>query len=658
MKHHKQKTKRTSSQPLLTPARKRAFFLITAALPFVLFLGLEIILRLFGYGPDLSLFTTEVIAGKTYHVMNPDVKARYFSRVEFNPGTSPDYFSVPKDTGVFRIFFLGGSTTVGYPYGYGGSFSSFLRDRLRKTFPEKRAEIINVGMTATNSFTVNDIAEELVEYEPDLLVVYDGHNEFYGALGVASHESAGYGRWLSKVYLKLVHFRVVQLAQHIFAAAASFFPQSYEPEQGTMMERLARGQYIPSGSKLYQQGLEIFRKNIDELKTLCVKNNIPLILSSQVSNLRDMPPFISGNSSGAILHRSDIPLHPDSAIVICRSLLANDSTEAITHYRLAKALDSLGHKSESEYEYKKARDFDMLRFRTSSDFNDVIRNTASEPEHVYVADLESVLRKYARDSIIGHDLILEHLHPNSRGYFLMAKEYAYVMKKHHLFATEDEWKSRDTIHDELLWKIKPLTEFDELCAQRRTSILISGWPFTQSGNSEDSPPKGELNEIVERVVKGKITWEAGHVTSAEYYARNDMPEKAESEYKVLINQIPLNVSAYLVLAQLYVKEQKLQEAKEMLTKSLSIEKTLFAYRTLGTMAMNDGDNARAIELLKEAVAIGKLSMEHAESAYLLALAFARNKQKDLAIMELRSLLTEQPRFKKANDLLQRLQREQ
>ena len=111
-------------------SKKRLYMSITVALPFLLFIVVELGLRLFSYGPDLSLFVTESIGGKPYYRMNPAVKDRYFSRFTFTPTTSMDYFEMPKPKGVYRIFCLGGSTTVGYPYWYNGSFSSFLRDQL------------------------------------------------------------------------------------------------------------------------------------------------------------------------------------------------------------------------------------------------------------------------------------------------------------------------------------------------------------------------------------------------------------------------------------------------------------------------------------------------------------------------------------------------
>ena len=267
--------------------------MITLSFPLVLFIALEVGLRAFHYGPNLSLFTEDTVAGKKVYIKNPEVKGRYFTRFLFNPSTSPDYFSRAKPTGTFRIFCLGGSTTVGYPYWYNAAFSTFLRDRLRRIFTDKNIEVINVGMTATNSYTVLDMTQELINYEPDLFIVYDGHNEFYGALGVASHESFASARWLTLAYLKLVHYRTFLLLRDAYQRVTTIFRSASAPDMGgTMMEKLARGQYITYGSALYRDGFEIFKSNLEDLKALCERHNTPVILSSQVSNLRGQPPFI------------------------------------------------------------------------------------------------------------------------------------------------------------------------------------------------------------------------------------------------------------------------------------------------------------------------------------------------------------------------------
>jgi len=621
--------KDAQSPPELSSKRKRLFFLITVSFPFASLVLLEIALRVFQYGPNLSLFITEEIAGKEYHIMNPDVKYRYFSRVEFSPNTSMDYFLVPKPAGKYRIFCLGASTTVGFPYGYAGSFSAFLRDRLRAVFPDRDVEIINLGMTATNSFTVLDIARELVDYEPDLLIDYGGHNEFYGALGIASYESSGSQRWLTELYLRLVHVRTFLLVRDLIAHVTGFFRSSPETDRhGTMMERLARGKYVPYRGETYNACLDIFKRNLAELKALAVRYRLPLIVSSQVSNLRDQAPFVS----------------------------AVDTFRADLEYRRARVLDSLGNKQNARFAYRNARDYDELRFRASGDFNNALRDAADDTL-VFFTDAERYLEANSPDSIVGNNLILEHLHPNAKGYFLIAKAYAQTMRERGLLAKPDAWRERDTVSDERLWQERSLTDLDELCAQRRIGILTSGWPFTEAGVPVDTFGESDsFGKIVSRMVHAELTWEQGHVAAAEYYQGRGEYARAEQEYRVLIRQSPYNVSPYLRLAQAYLAEGSQEDAVAVLRQSLSVEKTFFAGRVLGTVALNEKRPEKAIEYLEDAYARAGGIAERSEGGYLLALAYTRSGRNVQAINLLQQILRENPADAQSRRLLQFLQR--
>ena len=403
---------------------------ITLAVPIVGLILLELTLRAIHYGPNLSLFITEDIRGTPYHVMNPAVKSRYFARVPFAPSTSPDYFLVPKPADTYRIFCLGGSTTVGYPFWYNGSFSSYLRDRFRMMLPGRRVELVNVGMTATNSFTVLDMARDIMDFEPDLLVVYDGHNEFYGALGVASHESFDTPRWLTLVGLRALRFRTVLLVRDIVGALLGLFAGQETPRPlGTMMEKLARGQYIPYGSETYWQGVDVFRENVRELSELCASEQVPLVLGTQVSNLRDQPPFVSGDPRGNAEQRRrfhtavnagltfQMNEEPDSALDAFRRAADMDSLNAEPFFQIGRCLEQLGSGAKAADAYRRARDLDQLRFRASTDLNRVILEAASRPG-VAAVDMEKVFAGASPDSLIGLTLMFEHLHPRSRGYFL------------------------------------------------------------------------------------------------------------------------------------------------------------------------------------------------------------------------------------------------
>jgi tetratricopeptide (TPR) repeat protein len=662
---NKRKQKPISHPREISASKQRWFVIFTLAFPIILLLFVELILKAIDYGPDLSLFTTEEIGGRTYHIMNPDVKGRYFSRVAFSPNTSPDYFEVPKPKGTFRIFCLGGSTTVGYPYSYVGSFSTFLRDRLNRLFPERRIEVINLGMTATNSYTVVDLAKELVDYEPDMFCVYDGHNEFYGALGIASHESITASRWLTKLYLRLVRVRTFLFLRDLYGLLGGLFHQQAADEpSGTMMERLARGRYIAYGSTEYNTALDSFRANLNELRSICTQNNIYLLVGSQVSNLRDQPPFVTQDSPHWS-QQEKLQFHltfnrgiahllnglPDSALREFDRAMLFDSLRADLRYQRGGCLDSLGLKRAARTEYEKARDFDMLRFRASSDFNNALHQI-EDGQRVFFVDIERKFRANSPDSLIGNNLILEHLHPNARGYFLIAKEFTWPMHRNQILADEKTWNERDCLDDDKLWSDRPLTELDSICAHRRTDLLTSGWPFRPDTKTiPPPPPEDTLGTIAAEMVEGRITWEQGHVAAASLFETRSQLDKAEKEYRALVNQIPVNVSAYLKLGQAYLRQGKNEEAAGILLASTRVEQTPYANRTLGMLALHPKD---AIPFFEKALALSGAPNEKTEIGFLLADAYNREGSTDRAVTQLQQVLQWTPNFPPARNLLQQI----
>lgn len=645
------------------------FIATTFLVPVVFFVSLEVMLRLVHYGPDLSLFTTETIRGRTYHIMNPGVKNRYFYSVQFNPSTGPDYFFVPKPAGTYRIFCLGGSTTVGYPYWYNASFSTFVRDRLRATFPGKPVEVINVGMTATNSFTALDMARDLMGYEPDLLLVYDGHNEFYGALGVASHESFRAPRWLTNLYLRAIHLRTILLLRQGIASAAGLFSTVQQTQPlGTMMEKLARGQFIPYGSATYRDGLETFRGNLEDLRDLCRSHGVPLILATQVSNLRDQPPFVSGEMpqperrmalnemiNWGLTHYMEG--NPDSALTTFRTALSFDSLRAETHYHVARCLDRMGDHHGAETEYIAARDYDQLRFRTSSDFNGIILSM-EDGGGTFAVDMEQEFRASAPDSLIGKTLLFEHLHPRAYGYFLMGRAYARTMREHALCASAAEWEAADTVDETRLWNSRPVTTLDERTAIRRTEILISGWPFASQFPIVDAVNKNDtLGLITEKLTKGQIGWLDAHDEAAKFYLSRGQPDNAEGEYRAVLNQVPqLSVQAYLRLAKTLFDQHKTEEMGKVLRASMEIEPTILACRALGDIALNSRKAPEAIPFYEKMFTFPQSPPEQVENGVLLAQAYALAGRPDDARRELMKVLKLKPDHAGALRLLQSLPR--
>ena len=87
-------------------------------------------------------------------------------------------FLAEKPAKGLRIFALGGSSAYGYPWGAPVAFTAILGDVLATALPDRRVEAINVSGISYAIHRLRFVAAEIMEYEPDLLIVYSGHNEF------------------------------------------------------------------------------------------------------------------------------------------------------------------------------------------------------------------------------------------------------------------------------------------------------------------------------------------------------------------------------------------------------------------------------------------------------------------------------------------------
>ncbi|MBN1522225.1 MAG: SGNH/GDSL hydrolase family protein [Candidatus Aureabacteria bacterium] len=197
----------------------------------------------------------------------------------------PDQMKYVKEKNDFRIFCMGGSTTQGYPYFINGSFPAFLEGMLRIRCKEKDVEVVNLGVTAMNSYGVLDFMKMVPEYQPDLIVIYMGHNEFFGAMGSASNLFWGTNRVAVRFFLKLQEFKVYLLARDVFYKIKGYFKKP-RPLTSTLMREIVRVKEIPVRSPLRPLTMENFKQNLEDILLSAKKNNIPVLISTVVCNLK------------------------------------------------------------------------------------------------------------------------------------------------------------------------------------------------------------------------------------------------------------------------------------------------------------------------------------------------------------------------------------
>ncbi len=577
-----QSTTKQTRRHELSPGKRWLFRIIVLSLPLLFFLLLEAFLQLVQYGGNLSLFVPLKGEYARYKTVNPLVGRRFFFNQSTVPTPNNDVFLKEKPANGLRIFVLGGSTTAGYPFSPNIMFSRILYFLLKKAYPDRHVEVINTAMAAINTYALVDFLEEIMAEQPDAILIYAGHNEFYGALGVASYESLGRNPAVIIAYLKLKKFRtfllirdgVVWLKHRLATLMGKEIPAD---PSATLMERIVANQQIPYHSPLYYAGLQQFKRNMQFILRKCQQHGIPVVVSELVANIRDLPPFVSVTSDS----------FPEAAAI----------------YQHARTLEHQERWQEAQQAYYHAKDLDALRFRATEELNAQIHKLALHYK-IPVVPMKAYFEKASYHGLIGDSLMVDHLHPNIRGYFLMAQAfYETLMKANVLGRATAHYKLKPFLHQ--LRRIS-YTALDSVYGDIRVRVLKGGWPFQK----HKGPNKALLNFkpanpyealAFKAWATNKLTIEKAHVQLAEQFEKQKQWKKALAEYQALLHLTPYNVSPYLNIARLYIEHQELKAALPYLLESLKLESTAYAQKWVGQILLQMGQKQRALPYLQRAV---------------------------------------------------------
>ena len=109
--------------------------------------------------------------------LSPDIEC--FTRTINSHGFRGDEFQKEKPDNVFRIFVVGGSTVNGAGADDDNTWPAHLQKIADEKTDGKIIEVINAGIQGADSNTeLNLIEQKLVTFSPDLIVVYDGWNDY------------------------------------------------------------------------------------------------------------------------------------------------------------------------------------------------------------------------------------------------------------------------------------------------------------------------------------------------------------------------------------------------------------------------------------------------------------------------------------------------
>jgi lysophospholipase L1-like esterase len=231
-----------------------------------------------GFNPDSRLFVPAQ-DGSGAMITHPDKLVCF----------RPQQFMMPKPDKEFRIFIVGESSVYAL-WVYPELQAEWTR--LSAQFQDQRTiNIISAGGLSYGSHRLTPIVGEILNYDPDLILFYLGHNEFEELR-----------------QLKLAHLRTLPYQRIIYKSAlCRFIRDRIASIQVSRLEReknreiLSQKDFdpnLPSAMGYHFTPEEIagrmdaFRNNLTIMLSLCKERNVPAIMGTIPSNLVD--PMVSG----------------------------------------------------------------------------------------------------------------------------------------------------------------------------------------------------------------------------------------------------------------------------------------------------------------------------------------------------------------------------
>lgn len=362
-------------------------------------------------------------------------------------------FPAAKPTNAFRLFALGGSTVYGHPYLNDTAFPKWLELELAARAPGRAVQAINCGGISYASYRLAYVLREALRHQPDLVILAMGHNDFLEDRTYDSLKTRSAARhWLTEQTASL---RTVALARRIHPPAPALQPD----EAGTTSAEVdARLDHSRAGYAAYHRDdawhARVLRQFEDSFRAMlaeCRAANVPVIIVTLGSNLRDCPPFKSEHRAGLTpaqegewqRHfddatqadlRDDLP----AALARYRAAEAIDPQHALLNYRLARCLDRLGQTQAAREYFLRAKDEDICPLRMLDRIYQLQHALAAETRTPLV-DARTLLESLSPDALPGNDLYLDHVHPTLGGHQHIARALAEKVHALRLLPTAPAW---------------------------------------------------------------------------------------------------------------------------------------------------------------------------------------------------------------------------
>ncbi len=606
------------SAPIVTSARQKILLIVFGLALCALLLALvEGLLAWFGiadpyldddplvgFVPGRDLYERKTRPGGEEVYATHPAKLAFFNAQEF---------PARKAAGTYRIFALGGSTTAGRPYDAAVAFPRWLERYLEAADSGRRYEVVNAGAISYASYRVVVLLRELVGYQPDLFVVYTGHNEFLEERSYSQiiHQHPAWKRlrvWLGG-------FRFTTLARRGWRRLR---PQASATTLPAEVTAKLDGW---TGLDLYHRDDELrrsvfahFEVNVRQIAAIARRYGVAVIFVKPIANLKDFSPFKSEHAReleprqrerfAALLAEGRELVEagrPDAGLERLTRARELDPEFAELHYRIGRGHLAQGDFAAAQAAFVRAKDLDVAPLRAPERILELLTEIAGEYD-VPLIDLPAILEARSREryghGILGNETLLDHVHPDLGVHSLIAERILGMLIERGVVTPDPGWSEarRRAIYD------RAIAGLDRAYyAQRDLNLAkVLGW----------SGKLAEAEVPLRRAVEVLPDQPEAHLNLGILCQRSGRLEEAERELRRALELDPRSAAAHFNLGVVLGALAQPAAGIAALRRAIELRPDYVeAHYNLGALLVRGGSPAaaiaafqRALELRPEAVA--------------------------------------------------------
>lgn len=353
----------------------------------------------------------------------------YYIRTQYHPFIAHDTrFPVHKDANTLRIFCVGGSAAMGWPHDLSLSYPAFLEKKLKLGLPSKKIEVINVAASTYASYRVKVVFDEIINYQPDLVLIYTGNNEFLEKILYHADNPLS-SPWKHLAVVRTIH----QALAYIQKRKQVIDIEHYQP---TFLIDVALGNTstLKISQQQFRQVVAHYQYNIQAMVEDAQEKDIPVMLLTVPVNVRDWHPHASVHQAHLnhaqleqwqLLYRKGLLAFQKHDFIRARQnfvqALAIDDHYAELHYYLGKTYLEQANTQKAKEHLIRSLETDAYPFRALPEFNNILKDISLQLE-VPLVDIQQALSKRSAYGMIGPDVLVDHVHPTVASNQIIADE--------------------------------------------------------------------------------------------------------------------------------------------------------------------------------------------------------------------------------------------